>query len=330
MIPRLALTCGEPSGIGPDVVLGAAMGEYPAELLAIGDVATLTSRAKALKLSIEFLPFTVGAQPRQHQPGQLPVIDIPLRANCIAGQLDPLNSRAVLATLELAVALCRDRECQAMVTAPIHKGVICDAGVPFSGHTEYLASACAADGAVMLLVSPTLRVALATTHLPLRQVPDAIRETSLKHTLTILHDAFAEQWGLGMPRITVLGLNPHAGEGGHLGTEEQEIIAPVLAELRAKGWQLTGPLPADTAFAAAVRKVTDVYLAMYHDQGLAVLKSESMGEAVNVTLGLPIIRTSVDHGVALDLAATGRADASSMKAAITLAAALTSGQATMP
>lgn len=316
MIPRLALTCGEPAGIGPDVVLQAALQEWPAELLAIGSREVLARRADALGLVIQLIPFTSDSLPAPHQPGRLFYLDVPLSAECTPGRLDEQHSSAVLASLEQAVALCRAGDCHAMVTAPVHKGIINRAGLPFSGHTEFLASLCCSEQVVMLLTSPSLRVALATTHLPLRDVPDAIHQDSLRRILLTLQAAATEQLGLVSPRITVLGLNPHAGEGGYLGTEEIEIIAPVIAHLKAEGMRLLGPVPADTAFSATLRKTTDVYLAMYHDQGLTVLKSESFGEAVNVTLGLPIIRTSVDHGVALELAGRGGADASSMAAAI--------------
>ncbi len=325
MIPRLALTCGEPAGIGPDVVLGAALNEWPVELVAVGSRATLRSRAEALGLQITLEPFTSGREPSRQEPGKLFYIDIPLAVDPIPGQPDKKNASAVTASLEQAVSLCLSGECTAMVTGPVHKGVINDAGIPFSGHTEFLASACGADHVVMLLASSSLRVALVTTHLPLRAVPDAISRESLKNTIKTLHSALTTEWGIAHPRISVLGLNPHAGEGGYLGREEQDVIAPVLEALRGQGLALRGPLPADTAFSAPLRALTDAYLAMYHDQGLTVLKSEGFGDAVNITLGLPIIRTSVDHGVALDLAATGRADASSMIAAIKMATALSTG-----
>ena len=327
MTHRLVLTCGEPAGIGPDVVLGAALCDWPAELLAVGSHAALAERAEMLGLDIELIPFTSSAAPSPHKEGTLRFLDVPLSAPCIAGELDTRHSSAVLASLELAVSLCQAGDSAAMVTAPVHKGVINDAGIPFSGHTEFLASSCGTDKVVMMLASPTLRVALATTHLPLRAVPDAIEQASLTRTIEVIHQSLQSQWGIASPRISVLGLNPHAGAGGDLGVVDIRVIEPVIDSLREKGLAIRGPLPADTAFSGPLREETDAYLAMYHDQGLTVLKSESFGEAVNVTLGLPIIRTSVDHGVALRLAGTGRADDSSMKAAIKMAIQLASNQA---
>lgn len=327
MTHRLVLTCGEPAGIGPDVVLGAALCDWPAELLAVGSHAALAERAEMLGLDIELIPFTSSAAPSPHKAGTLRFLDVPLSAPCIAGELDTRHSSAVLASVELAVSLCQAGDSAAMVTAPVQKGVINDAGIPFSGHTEFLASSCGTDKVVMMLASPTLRVALATTHLPLRAVPDAIEQASLTRTIEVIHQSLQSQWGIASPRISVLGLNPHAGEGGHLGDEEIRVIEPAIRSLRDKGLAVLGPLPADTAFSGPLREETDAYLAMYHDQGLTVLKSEGFGEAVNVTLGLPIIRTSVDHGVALHLAGTGRADDSSMKAAIKMAIQLASNQA---
>ena len=327
MTSRLVLTCGEPAGIGPDVVLGAALCDWPVELLAIGNQATLADRAEMLGLDIQLIPFTSGTKPSHHKAGTLRFLDIPLNAPCVAGKLDVRHSAAVLASLEMAVSLCQAGDGAAMVTAPVHKGVINDAGIPFSGHTEFLASCCGAEHVVMMLASPTLRVALATTHLPLRAVPDAIEQASLTRAIEVIDQSLQSQWDIASPRISVLGLNPHAGEGGYLGDEEIRVIEPVIHSLREKGLAIRGPLPADTAFSNPLREQTDVYLAMYHDQGLTVLKSEGFGEAVNVTLGLPIIRTSVDHGVALDLAGTGRADDGSMKAAIEIAIQLASNQA---
>ena len=324
MTSRLVLTCGEPAGIGPDVVLGAALCDWPVELLAVGSHTALAERSEALGLDIELIPFTSGTNPSPHKAGTLRFLDVPLSAPCVAGELDTRHGSAVLASLELAVSLCQADDGTAMVTGPVHKGVINDTGIPFSGHTEFLASLCGTEHVVMMLASPRLRVALATTHLPLRAVPDAIEQASLTRTIEVIHQSLQSQWGIASPRISVLGLNPHAGEGGYLGDEEIRVIEPVTESLREKGLAIRGPLPADTAFSNPLRKETDVYLAMYHDQGLTVLKSEGFGEAVNVTLGLPIIRTSVDHGVALDLAGTGRADDASMKAAIEMAIQLAS------
>ncbi len=247
------------------------------------------------------------------------VVDIPLGAPCVPGRLDPANARHVLAMLDRAIDGCTRGEFAAMVTAPVQKSIINDAGVPFTGHTEYLADRTGAAHPVMLLAAGTLRVALATTHLPLRAVSDAISPALLDTTLRILHDDVRRLWGISRPRIAVCGLNPHAGESGHLGTEDRDVILPAIERARAAGILVDGPLPADTVFVPRYLANYDVVLAMYHDQGLPVLKHAGFGHAVNVTLGLPIVRTSVDHGTALDLAGTGRADAGSLIAATRLA-----------
>ena len=288
---------------------------------------SLSERAEALGIDIELIPFSSGMAPKPHIGGTLHYLDVPLSAPCKPGTLDSRHSASVLASLELAVSLCQAGDGAAIVTAPVHKGVINDAGIPFTGHTEFLASLCDAEHVVMMLATASLRVALATTHLPLRAVPDAIGRASLVRSVEVIQQSLQSQWGIGSPRISVLGLNPHAGEGGHLGDEELEVIQPAIDVLRERGLAIKGPLPADTAFSAQLREETDAYLAMYHDQGLTVLKSEGFGDAVNVTLGLPVLRTSVDHGVALNLAGTGQANASSMKAAIELAIQLTSNRA---
>ena len=321
--PRLVITTGEPAGIGPDVALMAAMGEWPGHLVAVGNTAFLEARALALSLDISLTPYSSSETAEPHQPGRLSVIDLPMSTDCRAGQPDLLNASYVLAQLELAVSLCSAGECQGMVTAPIHKAVINDAGTPFSGHTEFLADLTGADHVVMLLTTGSFRVALATTHLPLRDVPNALHSADLEQTLRILNADLISRFGVRKPQITVLGLNPHAGEGGHLGHEDQTMIAPVCEKLRQEGLIINGPVPADSAFVPAMRETTDAYLAMYHDQGLPVLKALGFHGAVNITLGLPIIRTSVDHGTALDLAGTGKADAGSMLAAIQAAFDLT-------
>ena len=314
--PKLIVTTGEPAGIGPDLVLAAARDHWDAHLIAVGNKALLTERAATLGLGVEFHPYNSTDAPQRHQIGRLPLIDIPLHAACTPGRPDVQNVSHVLAQLDMAVNLCQSGECHAMVTAPVHKAVINDAGVPFSGHTEYLARATGAEQSLMLLTSGDLRVALATTHLPLREVPDALDARLLKYVLSTLHHDLASRFSCAAPRITVLGLNPHAGEGGHLGSEDQAVITPVCEMLRGEGLNILGPVPADSAFIPSLRAQTDAYLAMYHDQGLPVLKALGFHGAVNVTLGLPIIRTSVDHGTALDLAATGKADAGSLRAAI--------------
>ena len=318
-IPRLVLTSGEPAGIGPDVILMAAQQPWQAELLCIGDRNMLEARARQLGIGMQFSPYTTGDAVVAHQPGELRYIHVPAPAEVIPGQLDTANAYYVLALLSLATELCATGEASGLVTAPVQKSVINDAGIPFTGHTEFLAQAFGCEQVVMMLAAGEFRVALATTHLPLSEVSAAITREHLTETLDILHANLHRHFGLAAPRITVLGLNPHAGEGGHLGREEIEIIGPAMEELRAQGKNLTGPLPADTAFTPQWRGATDAYLAMYHDQGLPVLKSAGFGEAVNMTLGLPVVRTSVDHGTALDLAGTGKARSGSLEAAINMA-----------
>ena len=326
MIPRIALTPGEPAGIGPDITLAIAQQPWNAELIAICDPDLLQQRAKTLGLNIE-IEVIEGPQgdPESHQPGTLKVYPVSLNAPCTPGKLDPANASYVLYTLHAAVDACLSGRCHAMVTAPVQKSVINDAGIPFSGHTELLAEDTNTERVVMMLATQKLRVALATTHLPLKDVPAAITPQLLEETLAILHGDLKTKFGLANPRIAVLGLNPHAGEGGHMGMEEIDTIIPTMEKLNAQGMHLQGPLPADTAFNPKVLDNCDAVFAMYHDQGLPVLKYAGFGEAVNVTLGLPIIRTSVDHGTALDLAGTGKADASSLKAATELAINMVGG-----
>ena len=311
-LPRLAVTSGEPAGIGPDICLALSGAVLPARLVVIGDRQLIEARAKMLGLSA----------------AGLDIHHVPLRAPVEAGRIDPANARYVLDILDAALAGCRSGEFAAMVTAPVHKGVINDAGIAFTGHTEYLAEKTGTPRVVMMLagtgVHAGLRVALATTHLPLRQVPDAITADDLTTTLRILHGDLVEKFGIARPRILVAGLNPHAGEGGHLGREEIEIITPVLDRLRTEGMDLVGPLPADTLFTPRILAGSDAQLAMYHDQGLAVLKYAAFDEGINITLGLPVLRTSVDHGTALDLAGSGRADSRSLFAAVRLAAEIVS------
>ncbi len=316
--PTIAVTAGEPAGIGPDLCLALAQLELPCNLVILGSHALLTERAHLLGLEIELPLFESSVQDRDAAHG-LRVLDIPLRAPCIAGNLDPANARHVLGLLDRAIEGALRREFDAIVTAPVQKSVINDAGVPFTGHTEYLAERTGAALPVMLLAADHLRVAHATTHLPLRAVSDAITGALLDDTLRILDADVRRLWGVSRPRIAVCGLNPHAGESGHLGTEDRDVIAPAIARARAAGMLVDGPLPADTVFVPRNVSNYDVVLAMYHDQGLPVLKHAGFGHAVNVTLGLPIVRTSVDHGTALDLAATGRADPGSLVAATKLA-----------
>jgi 4-hydroxythreonine-4-phosphate dehydrogenase len=313
------VTAGEPAGIGPDLCLALGVLSFPCPLTVIASRALLAERARLLNLDIELLPHETRGRDAPHTAGALEVIDVPLGAPVVAGRLDTANARHVLALLDRAVAGLLAGEFRAMVTAPVQKSVINDAGIAFTGHTEYLAAKCGAAHPVMLLAAENLRVALATTHLPLRAVSDAITPTLLDTTLRILHDDVRRLWGIARPRIAVCGLNPHAGESGHLGHEDSAVILPAIERARAAGMLVEGPLPADTVFVPRNLSNYDVVLAMYHDQGLPVLKHAGFGHAVNVTLGLPIVRTSVDHGTALDLAGTGRADAGSLVAATRLA-----------
>ncbi len=298
--PVIAITSGEPAGIGPDICLDLPRREWPARVVVLGDRELIAARAAALG----------------RDASRIEVRHMPLRRPAAPGKLDPANAAYVLELLDVALAGCRSGEYAAMVTAPVHKGVINDAGIPFTGHTEYLAERTATPRVVMMLAGAGLRVALATTHLALKDVPAAISRTDLTATLRILHDDLRSKFGIGRPRILVAGLNPHAGEGGHMGREEIEVIAPVLDALRGEGMDLVGPLPADTLFTRNVLVGSDAQLAMYHDQGLAVLKFAAFDEGINVTLGLPVIRTSVDHGTALDLAGSGKAASTSLFAAI--------------
>ena len=323
-VPRLALTPGEPAGVGPDLLVRLAQEPQRAQLVAVADPALLAGRARALGLPLECLEYSPASPGEPSPPGRLLVRPVPLVVAARPGRLDPANAPYVLETLRVACDLCLAGACEALVTGPVHKGIINDAGLPFTGHTEFLADRCAAPP-VMLLATPGLRVALVTTHLPLRQVAEAITGPLLTQVIEILHQDLVGRFGIPAPRILVCGLNPHAGEGGHLGREEIEVIEPVLAALRGRGWDLEGPLPADTAFVPGRLAAADVVLTMYHDQGLPVLKHLGFGQAVNITLGLPIIRTSVDHGTALDLAGTDRADLGSLRAAIAMAIQMARG-----
>ncbi len=313
MPPRLAVTSGEPAGIGPELCLRLAGRTDAVQPVILGDRHLLEQRVSALGLAVAFRDY------RPENPvdrDKLDVLHIPLAVAATAGKLDPANAGYVLALLDRALAGCRCGEFAAMITAPVHKGVINQAGIPFTGHTEYLAEKTGTPLVVMMLAGNTergpLRVALATTHLPLKEVPAAITADLLERTLRILHADLQGKYGLDDPRILVAGLNPHAGEGGYLGREEIEVISPLLEKLRTEGMRLSGPHPADTMFTPPILAQGDAVLAMYHDQGLAPLKYATFGHGINVTLGLPIIRTSVDHGTALELAGTGRADPGSL------------------
>ena len=323
-LPTIAVTIGEPAGIGPDLCVRLAERAWHARLVLVGDIELLRARARRLGAGVRF-----GAYVRRASPatGTLEVAHFPVASAVTAGRLDPANAKAVLATLEAAVAGALAGEFAAMVTAPVQKSVINDAGIAFTGHTEFLAARTGTSNVAMMLVggppAQVLRVALATRHLPLSAVPAAITRESLAATLSVVAADLASKFGIARPRIAVCGLNPHAGESGYLGREEIDIIAPVIASLRASGLDLVGPIPADTAFVPAKLSGFDCIVAMYHDQGLPVLKHASFGHGVNVTLGLPLVRTSVDHGTALDLAADARtarsADPGSMFAAVDLA-----------
>jgi 4-hydroxythreonine-4-phosphate dehydrogenase len=288
----------------------------------IADRGLLAGRARLLGLKLEIANHRTDERAAAPRAGALAVLHVPLAQPAVAGRLNPANSRYVLQTLEIAANGCRDGTFDAMVTGPLQKSVINDAGIAFTGHTEFLAAHTGAEHVVMMLVGGGMRVALATTHLPLREVADHVTAQTLEQTLRVLQRDLAARFGIPRPRILVAGLNPHAGEAGFLGREEADIIAPLLAKLRREGFEVEGPLPADTLFNPRRLKSCDCVLAMYHDQGLPVLKYASFGAGVNVTLGLPIIRTSVDHGTALELAGTGRASRGSLIAAIRLAAKL--------
>lgn len=316
MPPRIVLTSGEPAGIGPDLALTVAARAIGCELVCLADRALLAERASSLGLTVALRPYEGVSCP--HVPGSLTVEHHRLACPARAGQLDARNTSYVLEQLERACAGARAGEFAAIVTAPVHKGIINDAGIPFTGHTEFFAERTGARP-VMMLATGSLRVALATTHLPLSQVSRAITRELVLDTVTILERDLRQGWGLRRPRIAVCGLNPHAGEGGHLGDEEIRVIEPALAMLRSRGLDVAGPLPADTVFVPRILADYDAVLAMYHDQGLPVIKHAGFDSAVNVTLGLPIVRTSVDHGTALELAGTGRADCASLVAAIELA-----------
>jgi 4-hydroxythreonine-4-phosphate dehydrogenase len=315
--PLLAVTPGEPAGIGPDlcILYVAANPADSAHLVIIADPDLLAARARLLGKVIDIIDVSTGTA----RAGALNVLPVALKAGCTPGILDGANSTYVLETLDRAVAGCLSGEFAGLVTGPVQKSIINDAGIAFTGHTEYLAQRCQREIVVMMLATAGLRVALVTTHLPLSAVPAAITRSLLAQIITILDTDLRDKFGIASPRIVVAGLNPHAGEGGHLGREEQDVIIPVLEALRKKGLTLVGPLPADTLFTPKNLAHADAVLAMYHDQGLPVLKYKGFGHAVNITLGLPIIRTSVDHGTALALAGTGAIDTGSLHTAITTA-----------
>lgn len=316
---RVVITPGEPAGIGPDLAIQLAQRDWPLELVVCADASLLTERAKLLGLPLTLLPYAPEQPAKPQRAGTLTLLPVALHAPVAPGELNVENGRYVVETLARACDGCLNGEFAALVTGPVHKGIINDAGIPFTGHTEFFEERSGAAKVVMMLATEELRVALATTHLPLKAVSDAITPDLLREVITILHDDLRNKFGLAEPHVLVCGLNPHAGEGGHMGTEEIDTIIPVLEEMRAKGMNLSGPLPADTLFQSKYLDHADAVLAMYHDQGLPVLKYQGFGRGVNITLGLPFIRTSVDHGTALELAGLGKADVGSFITALNLA-----------
>ncbi len=327
MTPRIILTSGEPAGIGPDLCLQLAERDWPCELIIAADPALLRARAQLLNLDPQIEEYSPLAERTAHHARMVRVMATPLATVAEPGRLNAANAHYVLALLDRAVEGCLAGEFDAMVTAPVQKSVLNEAGVAFTGHTEYLAARTHTSRPVMMLVAERLRVALATTHLPLRSVSEALSSALLQEVMSVIDADLRKRFGLARPRILVCGLNPHAGESGHLGREEIEVIAPAVAAVRRDGINASGPVPADTAFTPRSLAGADVVLAMYHDQGLPVLKFAGFGGAVNVTLGLPFIRTSVDHGTALDLAGTGQADVGSLAAALQQAIELAQGSA---
>ncbi|MFI8415145.1 4-hydroxythreonine-4-phosphate dehydrogenase PdxA [Serratia sp. NPDC078593] len=316
---RIVITPGEPAGIGPDLVAALAQQDWPVELVVCADPALLLERAQQLKLPLQLRDYQPSLPAEPQRAGTLTILPSKLAAATLAGQLNIENSAYVVDSLTRACDGCLNGEFAALVTGPVNKSIINDAGIAFSGHTEFFADRSHCDRVVMMLSTETLRVALATTHLPLLAVPGAITQQSLHEVITILNHDLSTKFGIAQPQIYVCGLNPHAGEGGHMGREELDVIIPALESLRTQGINLIGPLPADTLFQPKYLQHADAVLAMYHDQGLPVLKYQGFGRAVNITLGLPFIRTSVDHGTALELAGTGTADVGSFKTALNLA-----------
>lgn len=316
---RVVITPGEPSGIGPDLVVQLAQLDWPVELVVCADPSLLTGRAALLGLPLTLREYHAGQPAMAQQAGSLTVLPVALKVQVVAGELNVQNGAYVVDTLARACDGCLSGEFAALITGPVHKGVINDAGTPFTGHTEFFEERSRVSKVVMMLATEELRVALATTHLPIKAVAEAITPDLLRDVITILHTDLQQKFGIRQPHILVCGLNPHAGEGGHMGTEEIDTIIPVLNEMRANGMNLSGPLPADTLFQPKYLDNADAVLAMYHDQGLPVLKYQGFGRGVNITLGLPFIRTSVDHGTALELAGQGKADVGSFITALNLA-----------
>jgi len=325
-VKRIAITPGEPAGCGPDICAQLAQLDHAVELVFFADPQLLCARATQLGLGLRAEPLDLSRTPKPHRAGTLPIVAHAMNKPCNAGQPNTANADYVLRCLRAAADACLGNSCAALVTGPIHKATINQAGVAFTGHTEFLARHAGVPRVVMMLTCPGLRVALVTTHLPLREVATQITPDRVDDTLRITHEALRSRFGISNPRLVVLGLNPHAGEGGYLGDEEQTVITPVIERWRSRGMAIEGPLPADTAFTPPVLARCDAVLAMYHDQGLPVLKHAGFGQAVNITLGLPFIRTSVDHGTALELAGTGRAYSDSLAAALATAIEMTTSR----
>ncbi len=315
----IVITQGEPAGIGPDIILKLAVQNHDYPWVVVGDAVCLQARAEQLGLDVHFHCWNQSCSIESHQPGHVWVLPVDFPALVEPGALNPDNSHSVLKCLDKAIELCQQGYATALVTAPVHKGVINEAGVAFTGHTEYLAEKTDTKKVVMMLASDQLKVALATTHIPLSEVPKAITKEHLVEVFSMVHKALRERFGMVQPHIAVCGLNPHAGEGGYIGLEDKEIIEPAISEMLAKGGNISGPWPADSLFSPLRSEQFDAIIAMYHDQGLTPIKAASFGKAVNVTLGLPIIRTSVDHGTALSLAGTGKCSESSLKEAMDMA-----------
>lgn len=324
LVPRLLLSAGEPAGIGPDIVLQSAQCEFPAELIIVGDPTLFQERARLLGIDVQTDIIDLSQPPKASPPGHLKLLPLTLPVSCEPGRLNAANASYVIDVLRTCTTLCLSKKADALITGPIQKSVINEIAKNFTGHTEFLAELTGTQTPVMMLATEGLRVALVTTHMPLKQIAQNITQNRVIHTLTVLHQALQSQFHIASPRIMVTGLNPHAGENGHLGTEEIEHIIPAIQHCQQLGMEVTGPYPADTLFTPKYLQYCDAVLTMYHDQGLPVLKYKGFGNAINVTLGLPIIRTSVDHGTALELAGSGTSNPESLKLAINTAISMVS------
>jgi 4-hydroxythreonine-4-phosphate dehydrogenase len=326
VLKRIAITPGEPAGVGPDLIIKIAQHAWPTQIVVVASAKLLRARAKLLQLPLVIKEYNANDEPTAHQAGTLIVLSVELDDICVPGELNTNNGRYVVETLRIASEKNISGEFDAVVTGPVHKGLINQAGIPFSGHTEYFAHQANCSDVVMMLATEGLRVALVTTHIPLAYVSKAVTHERLQKTTRILHQDLTTKFGIPSPKIYVCGINPHAGEDGHLGREEIDVMIPALDELRQEGMNLIGPLPADTIFQEKYLAEADAILSMFHDQGLPVLKFKGFGSSVNITLGLPFIRTSVDHGTALDLAGSNQADAGSFNEAIRTAITLANNQ----